>query len=79
MKYIQFIIESNSNKKLDAFTKECINAIRRSGAVKAGPIPFKGKRLFYCYSPNGKTIDRLMVLKCPKGVSVTINSLENPQ
>jgi ribosomal protein S10 len=79
MKCIQLILESNSNKKLDAFAKECINAIRISGAIKAGPIPYKGKRLIYCYNANGRTIDKLMLLKCPKTVSVAVSSLENPQ
>ena len=79
MKYIQFIIESNSNKKLDAVTKECINIIRTTGAIKAGPIPYKGKRLIYCYNANGRTIDKFFFMKCPKNVSITVNTLENPQ
>lgn len=78
MQYIQFIIESNSNKKLDAFAKEIIYTIKSTGAVKAGPIAFKGKRLVYCYSFTPKTIDRLLGLKNIKGVNVTVNALDKP-
>ena len=76
MQYIQFILESNSNKKLDALAKEIIYTIKCTGAVKAGPIAFKGKRLVYCYSYTTKTIDRLMGLKEVKGVNITVNALE---
>lgn len=75
MQYIQFILESNSNKKLDAFAKEIVYAIKSTGAVKAGPIAFKGKRIIYCYNTAPKTIDRLMGLKEIKGVDVTVNPL----
>lgn len=77
--YLKFTIESNSNKELDALSKEIIQAIKITGAVKAGPIPFKGKRLIYCYNPNAKTLDRLMSINPSKKISVTIESLENPQ
>jgi ribosomal protein S10 len=72
MQSIKFIIESNSNKKLDAFTREVINCIKQTGAVKVGPIPSKGKRLVFCYNYNTKTLDRLMAIRCDKKVFVTI-------
>lgn len=75
----RIILESNSNKKLDAFAKEVIFAIKCTGAVKAGPIPFKGKRLIYCYNANIVTIDSLIALKQDKKVTVTVETLENPQ
>ena len=75
MKYIKFIIESNSNRKLDAFTKVIIKAIISSGAGKAGPIPYKGKRIIYCYNPTSKTINRLMSIKVIKGLDITIEPL----
>lgn len=75
MQYLQLILESNSNKKLDAFAKEIIHAIRCSGAVKAGPIPYKGKRIIYCYNPTSITFNRLIAIKNIKGLNVTVNSL----
>ena len=80
MQYIQFILESNSNKRLDAFSEELISHIKKGGSVKAGPIPFKNKRMIYCYHLTSSTLDRIMSMKEDKKVSVTINSLFiNPQ
>lgn len=74
--YIQIILESNSNQILDTFAKEIILAIKSSGAIKSGAIPLKGKRLIYCYNPNIKTFDKLLLIKSSKRINVTINSLE---
>jgi ribosomal protein S10 len=78
MKYFQIILESNSNLKLDTLSKEIIKAIRQTGAVKSGPIAFKGKRLIYCYNYNNKTFDRLASIPkhLTKGVVATFNPLE---
>lgn len=84
MQYIQFILEGTSNKELDAFSKEIVDAIRKGGSVKAGPIaPSKGKRLVYCYSYNTTTFDRLMAInsnKYKKVKKIEVNQLfKNPQ
>ena len=70
------ILESNSNKKLDALCKEVVLAIKSTGAVKAGPIAYKGKRLIYCYGTNVRTCDRIASIALPTGVNVMIDSLE---
>ena len=82
MHYIQFILEGTSNKQLDALTKEIVFAIRSTGSGKAGPIPFKGKRMIYGYSINNRTFNKLMAInanKYKKVTKVTLNSLERPQ
>jgi ribosomal protein S10 len=78
MQYIQIILESNSNLKLDTLSKEIIKAIKQTGAVKSGPIALKNKRLIYCYNYNHKTIDRLISVpkKLMKGIVATVNPLE---
>jgi len=82
MQYLQFILESNSNKQLDALSKELVSAIRKVGGIKAGPIPSKGKRIIYVYSNDTKTVTALMSInanKYKKVTSVTVNGLERPQ
>ena len=75
MKYLRFIIESNSNKKLDVFTAQVVKAIRTSYCQKSGPIASKAKRTVYAYNYDSSTISNLMKLKTPKGVKVTIDEL----
>jgi len=82
MQYLQFILEGTSNKQLDAFTKEIVFAIKSTGSVKAGPIPFKGKRMIYAYSINNRAFSKLMAInanKYKKVTKVTLNSLKRPQ
>ena len=74
--YLQFVLESNSNKKLNALCDAIIRCIKSTGAVKSGPIPFKNKRIIYCYGPTARTIDFLMKLHQPAKVKVEINILE---
>jgi len=82
MQYIQFILEGTSNKELDALSKELVNAIRKSGSIKAGPIaPSKGKRLVYCYGINTVLVNRLMAInskKYKKVQKISVESLERP-
>lgn len=81
MQYIQFILEGTSNKQLDALAKELVDTIKKSGAIKAGPIPFKGKRLVYCYGINNRTFTRLMAInanKYKKVQKISVESLERP-
>jgi ribosomal protein S10 len=77
MSTIQFILESNSNKKLDALAKEIIFSIKTTGATKSGPIAFKNKRMIYAYNCNRRTLEKLIRLddKLCKGVDMTINPL----
>jgi ribosomal protein S10 len=82
MQYIRFILESNSNKQLDALSKELVDAIRKGGSVKAGPIPSKGKRVIYCYGVKNQTYVRLMAINTNKYNKITkmsLESLERPQ
>lgn len=76
MKYLQITIQSNSNKILDSLGKDIVRAIRTSGAVKAGPIPSKGKRIIYCYSPNTVTLQRLINIKMRGRVTATVLELQ---
>jgi len=76
---VKFTIESNSNKKLDTFTKDIIQAIKESGSIKSGPIPFKGKRLIYCYNVTGKTIDLISKIKPISKLGVLVETFERPQ
>ena len=81
MQYTKFILESSSNKQLDALSKEFVVAIRKGGCVKAGPIPSKGKRLVYCYGMNSSTYKKLMAINANKykKVSLSVELLERPQ
>jgi hypothetical protein len=82
MQYVRFILEGSSNKQLDALSKELVFAIRSSGAIKAGPIASKGKRLVYCYGFNNATFTRLMAVnanKYKKVQKIEVESLERPQ
>lgn len=80
MRYLKFTIESNSNKQLDVFTKALVVAIRNAGAVKAGPIPSKGKRLVYSYNTDPRVIDSIMRrVKPNKKVMFNVELLERPQ
>lgn len=82
MQYYQFILEGTSNKELDALSKDLITAVKRVGGIKAGPIPFKGKRMIYVYSTDNNTFTALMSVnanKYKKVTNITINGLERPQ
>ncbi len=74
--YLEFVLESNSNKKLDALCDAIIRCIKSTGGVKSGPIPFKNKRIIYCYGPTARTIDSIMALRQPAKVKVEVNILE---
>lgn len=76
MKYLQFILESESNKKLDLLSKKIIKAAKQSGVVKAGPIPSKGKRIIFLYHPTTDLLDKLLEIEVSNKVSVTMNELE---
>jgi ribosomal protein S10 len=71
---IRFTLESTSKKELESITNDIIKAIRSTGAVKTGPVPFKNKRLIDCWNCNSKTIARLMAIKRYKLVTVTIDT-----
>jgi len=82
MQYIQFILEGNSNKQLDALSKELVSAVRKVGGIKAGPIAFKAKRIIYVYSNDNKTITALLGIdakKYKKVSNISVNILERPQ
>jgi ribosomal protein S10 len=76
MKYLKFILESNSNKELDLLSRKIVKIAKETGAVKAGPIPSKGKRIIFVYNPNIVTINRLLLLKLSKKVSTNVTELE---
>ena len=80
MRYLKFTIESNSNKQLYFFTKALVHAIRVTGAVKAGPIPSKGKRLVYSYNADSRVIDSILrKVKSNKKIRFDVELLERPQ
>lgn len=76
MNNIRFIFECKSNHVLDTFTQDIISIIKSTGAVKTGPVCFKGKRLLDGWNCNHKTVDALMKIRAPKGLSFTISLLE---
>ena len=76
MKYLKFILESNSNKQLELMSKEIIKVARQTATVKAGPIPSKGKRIIFLYNPSITLLNRLFVVKVSKKVSTTITELD---
>ena len=63
--------------KLDAQADAIIKIIRQSGAVKAGPIPFKGKRVVHIYNASSRVIDKLMQHKFDKSLSYDIDTIES--
>lgn len=80
--HIQFHITSNSNKQLDSLSREIVKAIKRSGAISAGPIPYKkGSRIIHSYNTTSKTLNLIMKIdeKDFKKVAVVVESLESPQ
>lgn len=54
-------ITGNSNKRLDIQAQAIVKVARQAGAVLAGPIPIKGKRIVHIYNCTKKTLDRLML------------------
>lgn len=75
MNYLKFTIESNSNKKLDAFSKEIARTAKLTGSVVSGPIPSKGKRLVYIYSIQYKTVQSLLAINAPSKVATSVDQL----
>lgn len=64
--------KSRSNKQLDAFMKHIIFCVVATGAVRIGPIAFKGERKIYIYSWNKHTINKLSHIRPPHKVEVVI-------
>lgn len=69
-------ITGNSNKRLDAQAQAIVKIIRESGAVKAGPIPFKGKRIVHIYNASSRTTDRLMQCKVDKKLVYDVDAVD---
>lgn len=63
MKHLVITITGNSNKLLDAEAASIVSIARKTGAVKSGPIPMKGKRIVHIYNWNTVTINRLLAHK----------------
>ncbi len=75
MKHIVITITGNSNKKLDAQAQIIAKIALSTGAVKSGPIPFKGKRVVHIYNINRKTLDRLMYMKHDKKLNYDVDEV----
>lgn len=69
-------ITGNSNKKLDAQAQSIIKIARESGAVLAGPIPLKGKRIVHIYNASGKTVSRLSDSKVDKSLQYEVDAID---
>jgi ribosomal protein S10 len=76
MKHIVITITGNSNKRLDAQAQSIVKIVRESGAVKAGPIPLKGKRIVHIYNINSRTLDKLMCMKHDKTLNYDVDDIE---
>lgn len=75
MSHIAIIITGNSNQRLDVEAAAIVTIAKQTGAVKAGPIPFKGKRVIHIYGCNGRTLDRLMLIKPDKKLHYDVQDL----
>ena len=73
MKHIVITITGNSNKRLDAQAHTIAKIALSTGAVKSGPIPFKGKRIVHIYNINRKTLDKLMYMKHDKKLNYDVD------
>lgn len=73
MKHIVITITGNSNKKLDTQAQTIAKIALSTGAVKAGPIPFKGKRIVHIYNFNSRTLDKLMYMKHDKKLNYDVD------
>jgi ribosomal protein S10 len=73
MRHIIITITGNSNKRLDVQAQAIVKIVRETGAVKAGPIPLKGKRIVHIYNINRKTLDRLMYMKHDKKLNYDVD------
>jgi ribosomal protein S10 len=73
MRHIIITITGNSNKRLDIQAQTIVKIVRESGAVKAGPIPFKGKRIVHIYNINRKTLGKLMYMKHDKTLNYDVD------
>jgi ribosomal protein S10 len=69
-------ITGNSNKRLDIQAQAIVKIARETGAVKAGPIPYKGKRIVHIYNVNSRTFDRLMHSKTDKSLCYDVDVVE---
>ena len=72
MKHLVITITGNSNKKLDTQAHTICKIALSTGAVKAGPIPFKGKRVVHIYNLRRKTLDALMCMKHDKSLDYDV-------
>lgn len=75
---LRFIIESKSNKRLDALTKEVILKSRQTSAVVLGPVCFKNKRLVDIYNYNARTIDYLTKIDNKLSIKCDVQITEHP-
>lgn len=74
--HIVITITGNSNKRLDTQAQAIVKIVRESGAVKAGPIPMKGKRVVHIYNCTSKCYDRLMFHKTDKRLSYDVDVIQ---
>lgn len=77
MKKLRFTFSGTSHNNLQKFADSIMKAAKETGVVKAGPVCFKNKKLIDIYYPSKRTIDRLMVIKTPKGLSILVEDLSN--
>ncbi len=75
MQHIIITLTGNSNKRLDTQAQAIVKIVRESGAVKAGPIPFKGKRIVHIYNFNRRTLDRLMLITPDKKLQYDVEEV----
>lgn len=75
MNHIIITITGNSNKRLDTQAQSIVKIARETGAVKAGPIPLKGKRIVHIYNINSRTLDKLMYMKHDKTLNYYVDEV----
>jgi ribosomal protein S10 len=74
--HVIITLTGNSNKRLDTQARAIVKIARETGAVKAGPIPYKGKRIVHIYNVNSRTFDRLMHSKTDKSLCYDVDVVE---
>jgi ribosomal protein S10 len=79
MKHIIITLTGNSNKRLDTQAQSIVKIARETGAVKSGPIPFKGKRIVHIYNFNSRTLDRLMLHTPDKKLAYNVEDVSVKQ
>ena len=67
---IRIKLKSYDHKLVDKSAEKIVKAVKATGAIISGPIPYK--RLIDIYSSTAKTVDALMKLELPSGVEVEI-------